>query len=602
MDRSVTFLLMGCLIFTVDVESSGSPTLGSPGQTSPGAPPASEDAKAGLPEPGPSRAPQELRPARGELTGDRRRVERHIPDPELDRPRVLELLEGARQEGDEGEVVSYTRVLERIDAVRRPEQLHLTLEEALRRTLANNYDVATQRYNPAVETTRIVEAESAFDAIFFSSFVKNKIDRPTASTLFSADVDSFDLSVGVRKLLPSGMQVSATYGLNREKTALVFQSADLNPAYFSNLALEMRQPFLRGFGLDYNRSFIVLAKNDRTISAFAFRRQVRDTLRTVEELYWRLVQARREVVITARLLAEFEGVYDNLWARRDFDITPVEIAATKSNLETSRTEFVRVRATLFDAEDQLIAARNAPDIDLADDIEIIPVNFPHLERIVVDRLAELQTALGHRPEIKEQELRIDSAKIAIGRAKNEELPRLDFTFRYTVDGLSGTADRSFDELSRHKHVDYLVGVELEVPIGNAPHRARLEHAQGIAALKGIHEGVILDVNVAVRGLWTSYDQIAPSLESAEARERELESTVARAERQDLATLNSELGARQSLASSRRAMLAALVDYNIAIIDLERAKGTLLEYNNVVIPSSSTSIAGESRGTAPGPRG
>jgi hypothetical protein len=26
-----------------------------------------------------------------------------------------------------------------------------------------------------------------------------------------------------------------------------------------------------------------------------------------------------------------------------------------------------------------------------------------------------------------------------------------------------------------------------------------------------------------------------------------------------------------------------VDYNIAVIDLERAKGTLLDYNNVVIP-------------------
>ena len=81
---------------------------------------------------------------------------------------------------------------------------------------------------------------------------------------------------------------------------------------------------------------------------------------------------------------------------------------------------------------------------------------------------------------------------------------------------------------------------------------------------------------------TSYDQIGPSFESAEAREREVRSIVARAERKDFNTLNTELSSRQSLASARRAILAATVDYNIAIIDLERAKGTLLPYYNILI--------------------
>jgi outer membrane protein TolC len=59
--------------------------------------------------------------------------------------------------------------------------------------------------------------------------------------------------------------------------------------------------------------------------------------------------------------------------------------------------------------------------------------------------------------------------------------------------------------------------------------------------------------------------------------------VARAERKDFVVLQNELSARQSLASARRAMLTALIDYNIAIIDLERAKGTLLDYNNIAVP-------------------
>ena len=40
----------------------------------------------------------------------------------------------------------------------------------------------------------------------------------------------------------------------------------------------------------------------------------------------------------------------------------------------------------------------------------------------------------------------------------------------------------------------------------------------------------------------------------------------------------------SLGAVEVGMLQVLVDYNLAIVDLERSKGTLLRYNNVVISS------------------
>jgi outer membrane protein TolC len=164
---------------------------------------------------------------------------------------------------------------------------------------------------------------------------------------------------------------------------------------------------------------------------------------------------------------------------------------------------------------------------------------------------------------------------------------LDVTFRVTYDGLATNADRSFDEVTRSKYIEYFVGVEFSVPIGNrgpsaANQRANLQHAQANSQLKSIFEQVILDVNVAARQLSTTHDQISPAFESAEAREREVDSLVARGERKDFNTLSNELGSRQNLAASRRGMLSAMVDYNIAIVDLERAKGTLLQYNNVLV--------------------
>ncbi|MBI4717532.1 MAG: TolC family protein [Planctomycetes bacterium] len=532
-------------------------------------------------------APGEARAAGSELPFASDRLQWHIPDPEAERARVTTALEQSRRTDDKTAVTYQTRLLERLGTVRRAKQYHLSLEEALRRTLESNYSVQAERYNPAVATTRVVEAEAALDAVFFTNITKNKQDRPTGSQLQAGDLDFFESRYGVRKLLPTGMSVSGSYGLQRSKTTLRFQQ--INPEYFSDLQFEFRQPLLRGFGLDFNRSVILINKNDRRISNHAFERKVRDTLRNAEEVYWRLVEARRNVVITARVLADFEQIYDYLVARQAFDVTPVQISATKANLEQSRAEFIRVRAAVMDAEDRLAAIMNDPQVNLAEDVEIIPDDFPSLQRLVVDPLAEVQVALDHRSELKEQELRIETAKIAAGRAKNAELPRFDVVFRYTIDGLAGTADRSFDEVTRHNYVDYLVGVEFELPIGNrgpraAHKRAILQHHQAVAALKALFEEVILDVNLAVRALSTTYDQIAPGYESAEAREREVESIVARAERKDFIVLNSELSARQSLASARRALIGAMVDYNVALIDLERAKGTLLPYNNVVVPT------------------
>ncbi len=516
------------------------------------------------------------------------RLQYHVPDPFFDRKLAEDERARAQAANDKSQLITVERVTSRMRTIQRPGEIHLSLQDVVQRTLANSFAIDVTSYNPAIETTRVVEAEAAFDAMFFTSLRKNIVDQPTGSTLASSYLDFFDSRFGVRKVLPTGATVSASYGWQRTETNNQFQQ--INPEYFNDLVLEARQPLLRNFGLDYNRSLIVVAKNNRQISDQAFARQVRDIIRDVEALYWRLVQARREMVITARLLAEFELIHDQLEARQTFDITPVQLSATRANLENRRADLIRVRAVLFDAEDRLVAAINDPEINLAEHSEIVPTDFPTYEPMIVDRMSAAQTALNHREEIREQELRVTNAKVFSGRTKLEQLPRLDLTLQYTVDGLESSADDAFDQLTQHNYTEYLIGVELEFPIGNrapraAHRRAQLEHRQAVAQLKSVFEQVLLDVNLTARDLSTAYDQILPAFISAESREKEVLSVVQRAERKDLNTLNSELAARNGLADARRSIIRAIVDYNIAIIDLERAKGTLLQYNNVVIPSS-----------------
>ena len=180
---------------------------------------------------------------------------------------------------------------------------------------------------------------------------------------------------------------------------------------------------------------------------------------------------------------------------------------------------------------------------------------------------------------------IDVAKIQVGVSKNQALPQLDVSFSYTVDGLGGSHEDAFDQVTKNDYHEYAVGVEFELPVGNRARRAalqrsKLQYAQAIAGLKQALEQVILDTNTAVRQVKTALWQVEPSLNSANATEDQVDSIIARAERKDYLTLNNELSTRQALAQARSSLLSSLIDYGIAVVDLERSKGTLLKYNNI----------------------
>ncbi len=509
------------------------------------------------------------------------RLIHHVPDPERARRAAMALI----QSGTASEQAFARRYVERLDSIRRPTRIWLRLEDVIRRVLAYSFAIEIQRFNPAVEATRVVEAQAAFDAVFFANLTKQIQDRPSASQLSASDFDLFNLTSGVQQLLPTGMTVSAAWSMRRTSTSLSFQQ--LNPEYFSDFEMAFRQPLLRGFGLDYNLSAIRITRNNQRISELQFQQQLRTRLRETEEAYWQLMIARRDLAITAHLLGEFEDVYQYLLARQEFDVTKIQLEDTRANLENSKVELLAKRNIVFNAEERLLFLMNDPELNLMEDVELFPEDLPTIGHFEVDRLSELQTALDERSEIRESKLNVANARIGVGQAINQALPRLDLSFTYTVDGLGPSADDAFDEVTMHDYTEYTVGIELEIPIGNraaraVEKRARLIEAQAQAALKRQIEEVIVDVNVSIRQLSTTYEQIGPRFESVEANERQVESILARAERKDFTQLNAELSARRSLAANRRALLQAIIDYNMAIIDLERAKGTLLEYNNVVI--------------------
>lgn len=184
-------------------------------------------------------------------------------------------------------------------------------------------------------------------------------------------------------------------------------------------------------------------------------------------------------------------------------------------------------------------------------------------------------------------MEIETAHIIVGAAKNQALPRFDAIFTYKILGLGSDPDKAFRQLSRNDFNEYQVGVQFEWPIGSRAGRAKikqskLRYEQAIASRKAQIEQIILEVNNAVRAMDTTQDAIYPAQEATVAAEKNVQATKERAERKSPAELETELAGQQNLAQARQTFLQALVAYNVAVADLERSKGTLLPYNNVVL--------------------
>jgi len=532
-------------------------------------------------------------------------IYRHLPDP-ADLPKALDdelarklagidandRLTASQKEEQRRETLRNHEdrlpgILARLKVIERPREVRLAFADVIRRTLVNNFAIAAASYNPAIQSARIVEAEAMFDEVFFINFQNNKQNRPSASELESNNSELRNFESGIRKLLPTGMTVQTSYALTRTFTDLVFQT--FNPTYFNTFVVQFQQPLLRGFGLDYNRSQIEMTKIDREISIEQLRRNVRDILFNVEQAYWQLMQARRVIGIASQHLSDLEVIQRDLEKRFEigYDVYRVELSLTTSRIERSEAEFAGMVERVRDAEDALKRLMNDPDMNLSQDVGIVPVDVPTIEPILFDELGEVTAGLSSREELREAKLAIEKAQLGIGVAKNQALPKLDLLFRYVVDGLGTNADRAFSQLSENDFHEYVVGLQFEWPVGNRKaeallRQARLQQAQAIAAQRDMIESVIMEVKQAIRAIETDFDQIGPSARWVTAATEWVEATKARQERRDPPTLQVELDGYDALQISRRALLDSLVNYNVALVNLERAKGTLLDYNNIVI--------------------
>jgi outer membrane protein TolC len=185
--------------------------------------------------------------------------------------------------------------------------------------------------------------------------------------------------------------------------------------------------------------------------------------------------------------------------------------------------------------------------------------------------------------------RLDAGRIRLDMSKNELLPALSAVVETYVSGLQGDSliGQAIENQFTVGEPSYSAGLLFEVPLENRAARARLERRQREVCqltqqFHALLETLSAEVEVAVREVDTTYNEIPAKSKAMAAAQTEVEYMTERwrlmsgEDRAASFLLEDLLTAQDRLAAAEYGMARAQVSHAVALADLKRAMGLLLQ--------------------------
>ena len=528
-------------------------------------------------------------------------------------------------------------------SARRPqdsEKWPLTLDEAIRIALKNSQVVrdsggrvvsapqgAVTVFDPAIQEadprSGVEAALSAFDAQFSSNVIGEQTDRSFNNVFFGGGqagvtTTTADVQTGISKQTATGTQFSVSNATNYNRSSIPPSDFQRFSSVFDTLVIgELRHPLLQGAGAEFNRiagpnatpgnyNGVLMARISSDVSLADFEIQVRNLLRDVETTFWELHFAYRD------LDAKREGQTLSLEAwqlesqRVDAGIrTPDQEAfarqqyyANQASVENALSGLLNGTGGVYAVERRL---RSLLGLPTSDGRIIVPASDPISIDTVFDWQDSLQTALNKRVELRRQQWQVKRSDLELVAARNFQKMRVDLVGQYRYrgfgDDLFGDHEASaFDSLSTGNLQEWRVGMEISGPIGNRLGNAALRHAE----LRQMRERVILEemerqISHELNAAFTELDR-AYMVTRSHYNRRTATLIRLKSERdkndKGLADLDLVLDAQRQAVDAESGYYRALVDYNLAILNVFYTRGTLLEHHRVALAESAWSDAAQ----------
>lgn len=470
-------------------------------------------------------------------------------------------------------------------------------------------------YDPAMAEADplggVEAALSAFDTQVSTQLFWQKNNVPNNTELlfifpFALEQTAGNFAANVSKQTALGTQFSLRHNVGYDRNnspGRLFQSA-----FIGWFEAEMRQPLMQGAGLTFNRiagpnarpgqyNGVLIARINTDISLTEFERNVIQLVSDVEQSYWELYFAYRnlDALVAGRenALRTWQRVkaLESVGARGGEADAEAQAASNYYDFDTRVQEALSGRNGLYATEQRLRYLIGSPPTDGR---LIRPSDQPLEAEVIIDWEAAVADALMMRTEIRRQKWQIKRRELELVAARMNRRPRLDVLTLYRWRGLGnhlvGTRDpdNSFNSLYQNilegDFQEWQAGFELGYPVGLRQASAAVRHAQLALAreqafLQEKELRISHDLSQAARDIARAYQLLQTNYNRLDADRRQVEVLRNRFEG-GLTDINFLLQAQQALAAAEGAFYRSLTDYSLAVRDFHREKGSLLAYNQI----------------------
>ena len=382
---------------------------------------------------------------------------------------------------------------QRLHALIRDGELHLTIEDAIAMALENNLDIAVARYNVSFAQTDILRTQGGgaargfagsftsgalfagalgggvsaggggvgggaggvsggasatelgggtFDPSVFFSMGWDRNTRPLGTTAITGvpfvTSQGTSYTTGYTQAFQSGTGIQFITGGSRGTTTSL--TPVFNPQVSTFLAVGFTQPLLNGFGRRANSVQIRIAQNDLKVAASVFRLQVITTVSQVLNLYWDYVAFQENVRVAGQALALAEKLLsDNKRQVEIGTLAPIEVVRAESEVAARQQDLI-IAQTNLQQQAELIKTALSKQVDpeLAS-AKIVPEN--KLPEPMTDDVPPVEEALRlaalNRPELEQLDRKMVDQDYTIKARRNSLLPSLNVFATYIGSGLSG---------------------------------------------------------------------------------------------------------------------------------------------------------------------
>ena len=328
------------------------------------------------------------------------------------------------------------------------DQTPLTLNDAIRLALKNSNDIDESRIDVQIAEYNLKSARGVYDPLFSSENYYERATTPTSSSLGGAGasgaVTQADLT-GSARLGGFSPWAGGSYELDFSSTRLTTtnQNVRLNPQFPTAFTLTYTQPLLRGFRFDNNRRNIEIAKKNLSLSDAQFRQRAIDVITQVEQAYWDLAFALRnlQVQIDAVKQARLQVESNERLVEKGV-LAPIDIVAATTQVTTFEQNVYTAQGAVTQAENTLKTLILPDRTEALWSRAITPVTPVNLEAPRVPLETAVKAALDNRPELAQLRTSADINGINVRYFREQTKPQVDLVGTYTTQGLAGTLVQS----------------------------------------------------------------------------------------------------------------------------------------------------------------